>query len=101
MIQYGRSLPEVVIMKIKGVLCFMGLPVFLSLTAERFYRLQQGDILWLRFNPTPVKYLEWLIADPGPFILGAFICAYALSFYWRKVKELISGVLSEMPYRGD
>lgn len=80
-----RSLPEVVIMKIKSVLCFVGLSAFLSLTAERFYRLQQGDILWLQFDPSPAKYLEWLIADPGPFIISVFFFGYALDSYRRKL----------------
>lgn len=88
-----RTLPEIVVLKVKAVLCLIGLSGYLMLVAERFYRLQSGDLLWLKFEPSPAKYLEWLIADPGPFILGLFIWAYALDFYWRKLRNLLTGGL--------
>lgn len=80
-----RSLPEIVVLKVKAVLCLMGLLGFLGLAAERFLRLRSGEILWLQFEPNPAKYLEWLIADPGPFILGVFIFGYALDSCRRKL----------------
>jgi len=53
------------------------------LTGEGFYRFRMGDIVWVKFDPNPAKYLEWFIADPGPFILGVFIFGYALDFNAR------------------
>ena len=89
-----RTLPEIILFRTKVVVLFIGLACFFVLAVERFYRLQSGDIFWLKFNPTPAKYLEWLIADPGPFILGVFICGYALDYYRRKLRNLASREVS-------
>lgn len=80
-----RSLPEVVLLKGKILCCLVGVLTFFASAAERFYRLRLGDILWLNFDSSPAKYLEWLIADPGPFILGLFICGCLLDYYWWKL----------------
>lgn len=87
-----RSLPEVVLLKAKALLCLVGLTGFFALTVERFYRLQSADILWLKFSPNPAKYLEWLIADPGPFLLGIILCAYGVHYYSKTVGDSFAGI---------